>query len=596
MFRIRRIFDDTTPANRELLAQVQAILRVQFPGLGERSVDKLPEQLRNPLKFRFRAILFVAEDGKARVQGFALLSHEPVLHFTYLDYISTGRRRSGGGIGSALYERVREESRRLRARGLFFECLPDDPGLSPDPTVRAQNASRLRFYERYGALPIIGTAYETPVAPTGTDPPYLVYDSLGRGSLKRADARRIVRAVLEGKYGTGLPDGYVDRVVRSFRDDPVRLREPLYVKRAVRTGPATVPRERRIALTVNRKHSIHHVQDTGYVQAPVRIRSILTELDKTALFERIKVRHFADRHIKAVHDSKFVEFLKRACANVPPGRSVYPYVFPVRNQARPPKELPLRAGYYCIDTFTPLNQNAYLAALGAVDCALTSAECLLEGYPYAYALVRPPGHHAERSSFGGFCYFNSAAIAAHFLSEYGKVALLDIDYHHGNGTQDIFYERADVLTLSIHGHPRYTYPYFSGYEEEKGTGAGKGMNVNMPLPENIDGARFRQQLGKALERIRRFAPQLLVVSLGLDTARGDPTGSWTLTARDFRKNGSLVGGMGLPTLVVQEGGYRTRTLGVNARNFFVGFWQGAHDEKTRALPRQNASAHAARKN
>ncbi|CAN5254232.1 hypothetical protein BH24PSE2_BH24PSE2_07880 [soil metagenome] len=593
MFRIRRIFDDTTPANRELLAQVQAILRVQFPGLSERSVGNLAGQLRDPLKFRFRAVLFVAEDHKAQVQGFALVSHEPSLSFTYLDYISTGRRMTGAGIGSALYERVREEAQRAgSSRGLFFECLPDDPELSPDPAIRKQNAARLRFYERYGALPITGTAYETPVGATSTDPPYLVYDSLGQDPLKRSDARRIVRAILEAKYGSALPEGYLERVVRSFRDDPVRLREPRPQAPLDQTGPASVPRERRIALTVNSKHSIHHVQDTGYVQAPVRIKSILNELDKTVLFERIEARHFADRHIKAVHDPKFVDFLRRACANVPPGRSVYPYVFPVRNQAKPPKELPLRAGYYCIDTFTPLNQNAYLAALGAVDCALTSADCLLEGYTCSYALVRPPGHHAERSSFGGFCYFNSAAIAAHYLSEYGRVALLDIDYHHGNGTQDIFYHRGDVLTVSIHGHPRYTYPYFSGYEEEKGARAGKGMNVNMPLPENIDGERFRRHLTQALERIRRFAPQFLVISLGLDTARGDPTGSWTLNARDFRMNGRLLGQSGLPVLVVQEGGYRTRTLGINARNFFVGFWQGAHDDKPAASSKRGAAIHA----
>jgi acetoin utilization deacetylase AcuC-like enzyme/GNAT superfamily N-acetyltransferase len=594
MFRIRRIFDGTAPGNRELLAQVQAILRVQFPGLGERNIAKLPEQLRNPLKFRFRAILFVAEDGRGHVRGFALLSHEPELDFTYLDYLSTGHKLTGGGIGSALYERVREESRRLGARGVFFECLPDDPALSPDPDVRAQNAARLRFYERYGARPIVGTRYETPVSEGASNPPYLVFDSLGGEDLRRADARRIVRAILEAKYGDALPEGYIDRVARSFRDDPVRLRPPQAKVRAA-TGPASVPRERRIALTVNRKHSIHHVQDTGYVQAPVRIRTIVSELDKTALFEPVAARHFSDRHIKAVHEPSFVDFLKRACANVPAGRSVYPYVFPVRNRAKPPKELPLRAGYYCIDTFTPLNQNAYLAAIGAVDCALTAADCLLNGYQYAYALVRPPGHHAERAAFGGFCYFNSAAIAANFLCEYGRVALLDIDYHHGNGTQDIFYERADVLTLSIHGHPRYTYPYFSGFEDEKGAGPGKGMNVNMPLPENIGGDTFRAQLDKALDRIRRFGPQFLVVSLGFDTARGDPTGSWTLSARDFQKNGRLLGETGLPALIVQEGGYRTRTLGINARNFFVGFWQGAQSEHAPRLPAEFRLGHGNRK-
>src|SRR5690606_19841082 len=194
----------------------------------------------------------------------------------------------------------------------------------------------------------------------------------------------------------------------------------------------------------------------------------------------------------------------------------------------------------------------------------------------AYALVRPPGHHAERRTFGGFCYLNSAAVAAHFLSAQGRVAVLDIDYHHGNGTQDIFYARGDVLTVSIHGHPKFTYPYFSGFDDERGTGAGSGCNLNLPLPEKTDGAAYREALGRALARIAKFSPAFLVLSLGLDVVRGDPTGSWSLGARDLAQNGTLIGALGLPTLVVQEGGYRTRTLGVNARNFFQGLWKGAH--------------------
>jgi hypothetical protein len=141
--------------------------------------------------------------------------------------------------------------------------------------------------------------------------------------------------------------------------------------------------------------------------------------------------------------------------------SVYPYVFPIRNVARPPKDLAVRAGYYCIDTFTPLNHNAFPVAARAVDCAMTAAQRVLEGARVAYALVRPPGHHAERRSFGGFCYLNSAAVAANYLSGYGRVAMLDVDYHHGNGQQTIFYRRADVLTVSLHGHPSFAYPYFT---------------------------------------------------------------------------------------------------------------------------------------
>ncbi|MGH8221880.1 MAG: histone deacetylase family protein [Woeseiaceae bacterium] len=575
MFRIHKVFDVTTPTNRQLLAQVQAMLRVQFHALSEKDIDKLPAQLANPLKYRFHSILLVAEDGAATVRGFAMLLHAPDLEFCYLDYICAGRGETGRGVGGALYERVREEAFQLGVIGVFFECLPDDPKLSPDPAVRKANAARLRFYERFGARPIANTAYEAPLIAGDTDPPYLVFDNLGQQNrpLKRARAKDIMRAILERKYGGICPPEYIDRVVRSVRDDPVRPREPKYLKESAQL-PYHRPRERRIALIVNDRHAIHHVTDRGYVEAPVRIRSIISELDKTELFDRIPPKSHGIGVIEQVHNPEFVRFLKHACENVPPGKSVYPYVFPVRNRARPPKEVPLRAGYYCIDTFTPLNANAYKAARRSVDCAMTGADSLLAGSRAAYALVRPPGHHAESEAFGGFCYFNSSAIAAHHLSHRGSVVLLDIDYHHGNGAQDIFYRRKDVFTISIHGHPRYTYPYFSGFEDEKGEGPGKGYNLNIPLPEKIDGERYRKALGEALERIRRYRPQFLVVALGLDTAKGDPTGSFSLIARDFRENGRMIGGLGLPALVVQEGGYRTQTLGVNARHFFLGLWDG----------------------
>ena len=326
---------------------------------------------------------------------------------------------------------------------------------------------------------------------------------------------------------------------------------------------------------MNKKHDIHHVRERGYVEAPVRIAAISAGIEASGLFERLPVRHFGEDYIKAVHAADLFGYLKKACAAVPDGRSVYPYVFPIRNAARPPKELPLRAGYYCIDTFTPIHRNAWPAALGAVDCALTGAHAVLDGYRLAYALVRPPGHHAERRAFGGFCYFNAAAVAAHYLSRYGSVALLDVDYHHGNGSQDIFYRRRDVLTVSLHGHPRTTYPYFSGFDDERGEGEGEGYNLNIPLAEHLDGAAYRQALERALQRIRRFRPRYLVLALGLDTAKGDPTGSFTLNAKDFAANGELIGALNLPTLVVQEGGYRTRSLGTNAAAFFDGLWRAA---------------------
>jgi acetoin utilization deacetylase AcuC-like enzyme/GNAT superfamily N-acetyltransferase len=577
VFRIRRVYDDITPANKEAITQVQNILQTQFPDLSKRDIAKLPEQLRNPMKYRFRSILFVAEGVKGHINGFALLFHEPALKFCYLDYISAAQQMTGGGIGGALYERVREEALDLHTVGLFFECLPDDPNLSRNPEIRKQNAARLRFYERYGARPITNTAYETPLKPGDDNPPYLIYDDLGQDmELPRESARAIVRAILERKYKGVCPRDYVEMVVASFQDDPVRLRSPIYVKRPPVPIGHTTPADKRIMLVVNDRHWIHHVEERGYVESPVRIDTILKELNKTDLFEKVAPHHFSEKHIKAVHDSGYVDYLKKVCANLEPGTSVYPYVFPVRNRTRPPKDLPIRAGYYCIDTFTPINGNAYLAAKRAVDCALTAAKMLLEGYRLAYALVRPPGHHAEPSVFGGFCYFNSAAAAAELFSAYGKIAILDVDYHHGNGSQEIFYERSDVLTISIHGHPSFTYPYFSGFVSERGRGVGKGYNINIPLPERVDGERYLEVLKEALGRVHRFRPRFLVVALGLDTAREDPTGSWSLEAKDFESIGQMIGSLCLPTLVVQEGGYDTRVLGINARQFLTGLWSGAY--------------------
>jgi GNAT superfamily N-acetyltransferase len=162
MFRIRRIFDDILPVNREAVRQVQEILRAQFPLLRQSDIEKIPELLLNPLKFRLKSILYVAEKYKGRIEGFAFISHEPELKFCFLDYISTAKGVTGRGIGGALYERVREEALSLKVSGIFFECLPDDPKLCRDPEILKQNKARLKFYEKYGAFPIIGTAYEPP--------------------------------------------------------------------------------------------------------------------------------------------------------------------------------------------------------------------------------------------------------------------------------------------------------------------------------------------------------------------------------------------------------------------------------------------------
>ena len=573
MFAIRRVYDDVLAVNRAAIDAASEILRAQFEGAPRRDIEGIADKLRNPFKQGFRSILFVAEEKRGKVLGLALLFHEPTLHFTYLDYIASAAGLTSRGIGGALYEKLRAEAVALGCRALLFECQPDDlPGVPAE--MRKANAARLRFYERYGARPVAGTEYHAAVDPDDTEPgPLLVLDRLGRDEpIDRAWMRKVVRAILERKYAHLCPPEYVDRVVGSIQDDPIALRELRYVRKPV----ASRPRARRepVALVVNDRHDIHHVRERGYVESPVRIARILEALGSTDWFETLEPRERALRHVEAVHDKDLVGYLRRACRDVDEGKSLYPYVFPLRNRARRPRERSVLAGYFCIDTFTPIHRNAFRAAKRAVDCTLCAADEILAGRRLAYSLVRPPGHHAEHRSFGGFCYFNNAAVAAHYLTAEGPVAILDVDYHHGNGQQDVFYRRRDVLTVSLHGHPRFAYPYFTGFAEETGEGEGEGFNLNLPLPQKLDGKPYRRALGKALAAVRSFDPTFLIVALGLDPAKGDPTGTWSLVAEDFEENGRRIGELALPTLVVQEGGYRTRTLGANALAFFTGLLEG----------------------
>ena len=571
LFKIRKVTDSFHPSNQNAIEQVFEILRIHFPSLKEEKINEILEQMKDPLKFKFSSTLFVAEDGRYNVKGFAILFYMPDTKFCFLDYIAVKPGIVSSGIGGAIYERIREESQFLNSIGIFMECLPDDESLCRDKSVLKQNRARLAFYEHYGARPIIGTKYETPVYPEDDCPPYLIFDDLGNDyKLSSSEAKKIIRTILQRKYPTYCPEEYVKMVVDSVKDNPVRLREYRYeVKNSTMERPKAI--KNLVPLVINDKHDIHHVKERGYIESPVRIASILKEISKLEAFKIMPFREFSDKHITEVHNPKYFNYFKTVCNNFPEGKSIYPYVFPVRNATRPPHDLSVLAGYYCIDTFTPLNKNAYIAARSGVNCALTGAEFLLEGYHTAYALIRPPGHHAERDVFGGFCYFNNSSISAHFLSKYGKVAILDIDYHHGNGHEQIFYSRNDVLTVSIHGNPSFAYPYFTGFSNETGEGEGLGFNHNFPLKENILGDEYLVVLRKALKKIESFKPDFLVVSLGLDIAKGDPTGTWSLKASDFKNNGIEIGKQSYPILFVQEGGYKTRTLGINVRNFFEGF-------------------------
>lgn len=580
MIRIRKISNPYLSTNLRHMEKVKDIIKKQFPGVQQSKIDEISDQMTDPVKFRYQAILFIAEDINEAVRGIAYLLYMADLQLCFLDYIAVSPDIASSGFGGALYERIREEAESLEVSGIFFECLPDDPALCRDQELIPQNMKRLAFYERFGARPLTGTLYESPVGPGEDCPPYLVFDGLGRtDTIPRDRAREIIRVILERKYPEYCPVDYIEKVIESVQDDPVKLRAPRYTRKKDPGRFRTNLSERKkIFLVVNDRHNIHHIRERGYVESPVRVEGILREIDKTGLFRHGKLREYPDKFILDVHDVNYFNYFKKVCQNLPKGKSVYPYVFPLRNAARAPKELSVRAGYYCFDTFTPLNQNAFLAARWGVNGTLTAADGIIEGNNIAYVLTRPPGHHAERSVFGGFCYFNNCAIAANYLSRFGKVAILDIDFHHGNGQQQIFYQRDDVLTVSIHGHPSFAYPYFSGFPEETGEGPGSGFNVNFPLPEKTTYEQYSKILDKALKRTRDYDPEFLIVALGLDTAKGDPTGTWSFLHENFHATGKVIGNLRLPTLVIQEGGYKTQSLGSNARAFFTGFYESNNNK------------------
>lgn len=280
--------------------------------------------------------------------------------------------------------------------------------------------------------------------------------------------------------------------------------------------------------------------------------------------------------IEAVHAPGLIAFLQEACPA--PGEELFPDTFVHPGSGVPPREpatLPGRLGFWCFDTGTPLLAGTYAAARSAVDVALTAADLALQGETLTYGLCRPPGHHAARSLFGGFSYFNNAAIAAqHVVQRTGsRVAILDLDYHHGNGTQQIFYARDDVLYVSLHADPREEFPYFSGFADETGTGPGVGATLNVPLPKGTTDAEYLDALDVALEAISRFAPAMTVVSLGMDTYVHDPLGAFGLTTGGYRACGRRMSGLS-PMIVLQEGGYYLPDLGANVREFLLGAAEG----------------------
>jgi acetoin utilization deacetylase AcuC-like enzyme len=342
------------------------------------------------------------------------------------------------------------------------------------------------------------------------------------------------------------------------------------------------------------RHKLHATDGllADIYEVPARAEIILGAVRAAQLGPVVEPTDHGLKPILAVHDTDYVDFLCGVYAeSVAYHREAGPLfasTFATRSIARKPKSFQGLVGYYAFGSGSPILEGTWEAAYWSAQCALTAADLVRDGDPAAYALCRPPGHHAAADLYGGYCYLNNAAIAARYLQQpslrprrlreetpagavESRVAILDVDYHHGNGTQITFYSDPSVLYCSLHAHPDEDYPYYWGDCGELGEGPGQGTNRNWPLPRGTDDARYLAALDEALAAVHGFAPRYLVVSAGFDTVAGDPEGGFQVTAQGLREIGRRIAGLELPTVLVQEGGYLRENLGESAVAFLQAF-------------------------
>lgn len=312
-------------------------------------------------------------------------------------------------------------------------------------------------------------------------------------------------------------------------------------------------------------------------EIPERVERIRAAIEAVALGPIIPPDDAGLAPILAVHDAGYLDYLQTAYVRYAaymgralPVMSTRDEVDPARLPERP-SDFPALLDYYTFDYEEPILAGTWDAAYWSAQTALTAAGLVRAGDPAAYALCRPPGHHATADQYGGYCYLNNAAIAARYLAARGRVAILDLDYHHGNGTQSIFYTDPGVFYASLHADPAWDYPYYWGFADERGSGPGLGTNLNLPLPLRAGDAAYLAALDRALDAIEGFHPAVLIVSMGLDAVAGDTIGKFNLTPQGWAEVACRTAALSLPTVVVQEGGYRLETLGQHAVTFLSAF-------------------------
>jgi acetoin utilization deacetylase AcuC-like enzyme len=317
---------------------------------------------------------------------------------------------------------------------------------------------------------------------------------------------------------------------------------------------------------------LHNGGFVPFAEHPGRPRSILAAIGPTEA-----PRDQGEEPLLRVHPRDYLDFLKGAYADwraaKRPGDAAG-YVWPVvRRRPLKLERIDARLGLYSMDASTPVAEGTWEASYWSCQTALSALDAVVAGERTAFGLCRPPGHHAGADYMGGYCYLNATAVAAEAAIATGRrrVAILDIDYHHGNGTQDIFYARGDVLFVSIHADPATDYPFYWGHEDERGEGDGEGATLNLPLPRGTDMAAYAPALDMALARIADFGPDLLLCSFGADTFAGDPISFFRIETDDYAGTACRIASLGLPTLVLMEGGYAVDALGANVAAFLSGF-------------------------
>lgn len=316
-------------------------------------------------------------------------------------------------------------------------------------------------------------------------------------------------------------------------------------------------------------------------ECPERVDYINAALAAAGLTNDAESAPVEDTLLGDVHDAGYLEFLRTAYREwtaLGHSTDLTPTCFPARRMnQRVPEHIDGKLGYYAFAAESSISNGTWEAAYSAASLARSAQRLVSGGAPSAFALCRPPGHHASADFFGGYCYLNNAAIAAQGFRNDGaeRVAVLDVDFHHGNGTQDIFYGRDDVFFASLHGDPAHEFPYFMGYADETGTGAGEGFTANYPLLPGTTFSLWLEALDAALNRITTFAPDALVISLGVDTFEADPISSFKLTSDDFATYGRRLGALNVPTVYCMEGGYAVEEIGLNTVNVLTGHLDGA---------------------